>query len=70
MGQETSKVTTTKTFKKKEGFSCWDVIKNIIAFEKIDRPNSLWFGGIDCHHVFYEGLVLNKNGTISICWGS
>jgi hypothetical protein len=63
--------TTTKTFTKEGGFSCWDVIKNIVKFEKLDRPKTKWFGGIDCHHVFYEGIHFNKdNKTLGISWGS
>ena len=63
--------TTTKTFVKEGGFSCWDVIKNIKKFEELDRPKSRWFGGIDCHHVFYEGIYFNKDKkTLSISWGS
>ncbi len=63
--------TTTKTFKKKGGFSCWDVIQKILAFEKIDRPKSKWFGGVDCHHIYYEGIAFNDDGkTLGIYWGS
>jgi hypothetical protein len=39
--------TTTKTFTKEGGFSCWDVIKCIMKFEKLDRPKTRWFGAID-----------------------
>ena len=39
-------------------FSC------IVQFEKLDRPKSLWFGGVDCHqthHVFFEGIYLSTS---------
>ena len=63
--------TTTKTFKKNGGFSCWDVIQNIVKFEKLDRPKTKWFGGVDCHHIFYEGIHFNKDKkTLGISWGS
>lgn len=63
--------TTTKTFTQEGGFSCWDVIKCIEKFEKLDRPKTKWFGGIDCHHVFYEGIHFNKDKkTLGISWGS
>lgn len=42
----------------------------IVDFEKISRPKSEWFGGIDCHHIFYEGIYPDANGTYSIFWGS
>ena len=63
--------TTIKTFTQEGGFSCWDVIKCIKKFEKSDRPKTKWFGGIDCHHVFYEGIHFNNdNKTLGISWGS
>ena len=63
--------TTIKTFTQEGGFSCWDVIKCIKKFEKLDRPKTKWFGGIDCHHVFYEGIHFNKDKkTLGISWGS
>ena len=58
------------TFNKKGGFSCWDVIQNIVKFDKLDRSKSKWFGGVDCHHIFYEGLALRKDGTVFVRWGS
>jgi hypothetical protein len=70
---ETNQITgiTTKTFTKKGGFSCWDVIQNIKKFEKLDRPKSKWFGGVDCHHIFYEGIYFNNDKkTLGISWGS
>lgn len=73
INDETNETTdsTCMTFKKEGGFSCWEVIKNIKEFEKIDRPKSEWFGGVDCHHVFYEGIYFNPDGkTLGISWGS
>ncbi len=34
------------------------------------RGASEWLGGVDVHHVFFEGLSEEKDGTWSICWGS
>tara|TARA_B100000482_G_C12579713_1_gene287370 strand:+ start:105 stop:608 length:504 start_codon:yes stop_codon:yes gene_type:complete len=63
--------TTSMTFNKEGGFSCWDVVQNILAFEKLDRPKSRWFGGVDCHHIFYEGICFNDDKTtLAIRWGS
>jgi len=60
-----------KVFIKKGGFSCLDVIKNIVSFEKSDRPNTKWFGGPDCHHIYYEGMRYDKETQyIRIFWGS
>lgn len=42
----------------------------IVDFEKFSRPKYEWFGGIDCHHIFYEMLYPNDDGTHSIFWGS
>lgn len=60
-----------KVFIKEGGFSCLDVIKNIVAFEKRDRPNTEWFDGIDCHHIYYEGMRYDKKTqSLRISWGS
>ena len=42
-------------------FTVVEVVAIIVEFERIDRPKSQWFGGIDCHHVSFEGLRLNSN---------
>ena len=62
---------TTKTFTNTRGyFTVEEMIKNITEFEVIDRPKSKWFGGIDAHHVFYEGIHKEANGSYRIHWGS
>lgn len=42
--------------------------KYIVAIEKRNRtnPQNYWFGGIDCHHVFFEGFET----WYDIRWGS
>ncbi|KAG4065966.1 hypothetical protein HA402_006684 [Bradysia odoriphaga] len=45
-------------------------VEAIVDFEKQNRPKSDWFGGIDCHHVFYEGLIATEDGAYIIFWGS
>lgn len=64
--------TTCRSFRSTKGyFTVAEVVANIVAFEKIDRPKSLWFGGIDCHHVFFEGLhAAELPGTYGVSWGS
>jgi hypothetical protein len=55
----------------KDYFTVKEVVKRIVDFERIDRPKSQWFGGIDCHHIFFEGLRPNsKRDAFQIRWGS
>ena len=63
---------TIKTFKTlKKFFTIKQVVSNIVKFEMKDRPKTNWFGGIDAHHVFFEGLYRNsKTDTYSVNWGS
>ena len=53
-------------------FTLKDVIDNILKFDKIRRNKTKWSGGgIDLHHVFYEGLFKNHDDTsYNVCWGS
>lgn len=46
------------------------LIEAIIDFEFIDRPKYEWDGGIDCHHIFFEGIFATDDGAYWICWGS
>lgn len=66
------KKTTRRTYKtRNDFFSIAEVVKIVEKFERIDRPKSKWFGGVDCHHVHFEGLRLNSEGdAFAICWGS
>ena len=63
---------TTMEFTAKNGdyFTFQELLDNILTFEKEDRPKTQWFGGIDCHHVYFEGLHLQKNGSYYLSWGS
>jgi len=55
----------------KDHFTVKEVVQRIVDFERTDRPKSKWFGGIDCHHVYFEGMRLNcKRDAFRICWGS
>lgn len=65
--------TTKRTYTNKKGyFTVYEMIKNIVKFESVERPKSLWFGGVDCHHVFFEGIHSNSalNGSYCVSWGS
>ena len=63
---------THMSFTNRKGyFTVQEVIRKVESFEKEDRPKTKWFGGIDCHHVFFEGLRPNKTGSaFVVCWGS
>jgi hypothetical protein len=53
-------------------FTVAEVIAHIVEFERVDRPKSLLKGGgVDCHHVWFEGLRPNSNkDAFYIQWGS
>jgi glucose/arabinose dehydrogenase len=53
----------------KSYFSLSDLLDTIAAFEQYDRPSTEWFGGIDCHHIFFEGVHATPEGWL-ISWGS
>jgi hypothetical protein len=38
--------------------------------ERKTRGASEWFGGIDVHHRFFEGIRLGDDGVWAISWGS
>ncbi|MFE3752893.1 hypothetical protein ACFXO9_01160 [Nocardia tengchongensis] len=51
-------------------FTVRDLVAAIAETERRTRPQSQWFGGIDVHHVFFEGLDQQEDGTWRIFWGS
>lgn len=51
-------------------FSIQEMVDTVVKFEKVDRPKTAWFGGIDTHHIFFEGLCKEKDGSYRIRWGS
>lgn len=61
----------TVAHKKKSGkWSVRDVLKAIEKTEKKTRVHTDWFGGIDVHHIYFEGLrKINDNSFVS-SWGS
>ena len=57
----------------KDYFSIKDLVEAICENEETDRAReeSLWFGGIDCHHIFFEGMSLDCWGNYyHVSWGS
>ena len=53
-----------------KSFTIKDMITAIEATEKISRRNSKWLGGIDVHHIYFEGIYQNENADWEISWGS
>ena len=51
-------------------FSVRDAFVAIADFEKVARQSSEWFGAVDMHHVFFEGMFKTRGGKYSIGWGS
>ena len=51
-------------------FSIQEMVDTVVEFEKVDRPKTGWFGGIDAHHIFFGGLCKEKDGSYRIRWWS
>jgi hypothetical protein len=52
------------------GFTVRDLLAAVEETERQTRGKSSWFGGVDVHHLFFEGLYLQEDGAWSIAWGS
>jgi hypothetical protein len=51
-------------------FTVSDLLNTLVAWEQQNRPRTEWFGGMDIHHVFFEGLEPNAEGKYYVAWGS
>ena len=51
-------------------FTVRDLLAAIEETERQTRPQSSWFGGVDVHHVFFEGLYPAGDGVWEVSWGS
>ena len=51
-------------------FTIQDMIIAIEVTERKSRGSSEWLGGIDVHHIYFEGIHQNENGDWEIPWGS
>jgi hypothetical protein len=51
-------------------FTVRDLAAAIAETETQTRGETKWFGGIDVHHIYIEGLTLDKDGVWFIRWGS
>ncbi len=51
-------------------FTVRDLLQAAEETERRTRPSSQWLGGVDVHHVFFEGIEQGDDGVWEICWGS
>ncbi len=51
-------------------FTIRDLASAVEETERRARGSTAWFGGVDVHHVFFEGIHLDDAGTWNIRWGS
>ena len=51
-------------------FTVRDLANAVAKTERMTRDKTEWFGGIDVHHVYFEGIHLEEDGVWSIAWGS
>ena len=66
-----SSFTLDLRFRSEGGFTVKKLIDCIVEFEKEDRPKTKFDGGIDCSHVYFEGLNFSQtHNAYSISWGS
>ena len=60
-----------RTFMNEKGFlTAKELMDVIIEFEKVSRNHTEWCGGIDAHHIFFEGMEKLSSGKYYIIWGS
>ena len=50
-------------------FTVKDLLDAVELTERATRHKSNWFGGIDTHHVYFEGIS-ERDGKFEINWGS
>ena len=51
-------------------FTVRDLARAVEATEREARRDSKWFGGVNVHHVFFEGIRADERGAWRIRWGS
>jgi len=51
-------------------FTVKQLLQAVEDTERHSRPHAKWFGGIDVHHVFMEGLEEGDDQTWTVVWGS
>jgi hypothetical protein len=65
-----SQQVTTHAAPNGKHFTVQELLNAVEESERQSRGNSEWFGGVDVHHVFFEGLELADDGVWDIIWGS
>ncbi len=53
-----------------EAFTVQELLDAVAETELRTRDASEWLGGVDVHHVFFEGLEPESDGVWAIVWGS
>ena len=53
-----------------EYFTVRDLLNAVEEAEWRSRGDSEWFGGVDVHHVYFEGIYQADDGIWDIYWGS
>ncbi|XAL99379.1 hypothetical protein OT109_17585 [Phycisphaeraceae bacterium D3-23] len=53
-----------------EFFTVQELLDAVVVTEKQSRGSSEWLGGIDVHHVYFEGIQQDAAGVWEIHWGS
>jgi hypothetical protein len=51
-------------------FTVRDLAAAIAETERQTRGQTEWLGGIDVHHIYFEGIELEEDGVWFISWGS
>jgi hypothetical protein len=51
-------------------FTVRELLRAVEETERRTRAHSEWLGGIDVHHVFFEGIEPGEDGVWEVCWGS
>lgn len=52
-------------------FTVRELLQAVEETERQTRGQSQWLGGVDVHHIYFEGIEFNdEDGVWEICWGS
>ncbi|MEV4125673.1 hypothetical protein [Nocardia sp. NPDC049707] len=51
-------------------FTVRDLVAAVSETERRTRHQTGWYGGIDVHHVYFEGIHPGDDGVWAIHWGS